>query len=172
MQKCIFPRNRILLLLGISEPDFLLHSAVTVDRRCFQSLLVPSLMLSGKKLHKEPVYAKKAVCGLTSLIIFDRLFVATLTQPSLCPLTPWVTGIILPALSDQHCSANSANSNSCNVCHYSVPQPPPRMPTVYAEQHESDEEKQFRRVFQQLAGDVSAMSTCTSLSISVAFFVF
>ncbi|XP_035522215.1 calpain small subunit 1a [Morone saxatilis] len=31
--------------------------------------------------------------------------------------------------------------------------PPPRRPTVYAEQHENDEEKQFRRVFQQLAGD-------------------
>lgn len=36
-----------------------------------------------------------------------------------------------------------------------VPQPPPRRPVAYAEQHESDEEKQFRRVFQQLAGDVS-----------------
>ncbi|XP_068577400.1 calpain small subunit 1-like [Cebidichthys violaceus] len=31
--------------------------------------------------------------------------------------------------------------------------PPPRRPVVYAEQHENDEEKQFRRVFQQLAGD-------------------
>nr|XP_040038413.1 calpain small subunit 1-like [Gasterosteus aculeatus aculeatus] len=31
--------------------------------------------------------------------------------------------------------------------------PPPRRPAVYAEQHESNEEKQFRRVFQQLAGD-------------------
>lgn len=40
--------------------------------------------------------------------------------------------------------------------HVSVPQPPPRRPLAYAEQHESDEEKQFRRVFQQLAGDVRA----------------
>ncbi|CAB1433591.1 unnamed protein product [Pleuronectes platessa] len=31
--------------------------------------------------------------------------------------------------------------------------PPPRRPLAYAEQHENDEEKQFRRVFQQLAGD-------------------
>uniref|UniRef100_A0A1A8HUZ6 Calpain, small subunit 1 a n=1 Tax=Nothobranchius kuhntae TaxID=321403 RepID=A0A1A8HUZ6_NOTKU len=31
--------------------------------------------------------------------------------------------------------------------------PPPRRPVAYAEKHESDEEKQFRRVFQQLAGD-------------------
>ncbi|KAJ8414575.1 hypothetical protein AAFF_G00037770 [Aldrovandia affinis] len=31
--------------------------------------------------------------------------------------------------------------------------PPPRRPLVYAEQHENDEEKQFRRVFQQLAGE-------------------
>ncbi|XP_062261787.1 calpain small subunit 1a [Platichthys flesus] len=31
--------------------------------------------------------------------------------------------------------------------------PPPRRPLAYAEQHENDEEKQFRRVFKQLAGD-------------------
>ncbi|XP_035034346.1 calpain small subunit 1a [Hippoglossus stenolepis] len=31
--------------------------------------------------------------------------------------------------------------------------PPPRRPLAYAEQHENDEEKQFRKVFQQLAGD-------------------
>ncbi|XP_027886823.1 calpain small subunit 1a [Xiphophorus couchianus] len=31
--------------------------------------------------------------------------------------------------------------------------PPARQPAVYAEKHESDEEKQFRKVFQQLAGD-------------------
>lgn len=35
--------------------------------------------------------------------------------------------------------------------------PPPRRPAVYAEQNESDEERQFRKVFQQLAGDVSAV---------------
>lgn len=40
----------------------------------------------------------------------------------------------------------------------SIPQPPPRMPVQYAEQRESDEERQFRKVFQQLAGDVSAAS--------------
>uniref|UniRef100_A0A1A8KDS8 Calpain, small subunit 2 n=1 Tax=Nothobranchius kuhntae TaxID=321403 RepID=A0A1A8KDS8_NOTKU len=33
------------------------------------------------------------------------------------------------------------------------PPPPPRPPLQRAEAHESDEEKQFRRVFQQLAGD-------------------
>lgn len=43
----------------------------------------------------------------------------------------------------------------------SILQPPPRRPVAYAEQHESDEEKQFRRVFQQLAGDVS-LPLCTS----------
>ncbi|XP_032446196.1 calpain small subunit 1-like isoform X2 [Xiphophorus hellerii] len=31
--------------------------------------------------------------------------------------------------------------------------PPPRRPLNYAEAHENDEEKQFRKVFQQLAGD-------------------
>ncbi|KAF7653498.1 hypothetical protein LDENG_00082250 [Lucifuga dentata] len=31
--------------------------------------------------------------------------------------------------------------------------PPPRRPLAYSVSHESDEEKQFRRVFQQLAGD-------------------
>lgn len=31
--------------------------------------------------------------------------------------------------------------------------PPPRRPLAYAESHENDEEKQFRKVFQQLAGD-------------------
>ncbi|XP_029922639.1 calpain small subunit 1-like [Myripristis murdjan] len=31
--------------------------------------------------------------------------------------------------------------------------PPPKRPLAYTESHESDEEKQFRRVFQQLAGD-------------------
>ncbi|XP_029302815.1 calpain small subunit 1b isoform X1 [Cottoperca gobio] len=31
--------------------------------------------------------------------------------------------------------------------------PPPRRPLNFAEAHENDEEKQFRRVFQQLAGD-------------------
>uniref|UniRef100_A0AAY5JWE3 EF-hand domain-containing protein n=1 Tax=Esox lucius TaxID=8010 RepID=A0AAY5JWE3_ESOLU len=31
--------------------------------------------------------------------------------------------------------------------------PPPRRPLAYAEQNESDEERQFRKVFQQLAGD-------------------
>ncbi|XP_039985805.1 calpain small subunit 1b isoform X1 [Xiphias gladius] len=31
--------------------------------------------------------------------------------------------------------------------------PPPRRPLNFAETHENDEEKQFRRVFQQLAGD-------------------
>ncbi|KAM9385174.1 calpain small subunit 1-like isoform 1-T2 [Pholidichthys leucotaenia] len=38
--------------------------------------------------------------------------------------------------------------------------PPPRMPRVYAEQHESDEEKQFRKVFHQLAGDDMEVSPC------------
>uniref|UniRef100_A0A3B3UZI4 Calpain small subunit 1 n=1 Tax=Poecilia latipinna TaxID=48699 RepID=A0A3B3UZI4_9TELE len=33
--------------------------------------------------------------------------------------------------------------------------PPPRRPLNYAEAHENDEEKQFRTVFHQLAGDVS-----------------
>uniref|UniRef100_A0A3P8U4E6 Calpain, small subunit 1 b n=1 Tax=Amphiprion percula TaxID=161767 RepID=A0A3P8U4E6_AMPPE len=32
-------------------------------------------------------------------------------------------------------------------------QPPPRRPFNFAESHESEEEKQFRKVFQQLAGD-------------------
>ncbi|KAM8853235.1 calpain small subunit 1b [Synchiropus picturatus] len=38
--------------------------------------------------------------------------------------------------------------------------PPPRRPINFAEAHESDEEKQFRRVFQQLAGDDMEVSPC------------
>lgn len=61
------------------------------------------------------------------------------------------------ALTDHHSSVYS------EFCCFLFPQPPPRRPAVYAEQHESDEEKQFRRVFQQLAGEVSAMTTFTPL---------
>uniref|UniRef100_A0A3P9P5L4 Calpain, small subunit 1 a n=1 Tax=Poecilia reticulata TaxID=8081 RepID=A0A3P9P5L4_POERE len=43
--------------------------------------------------------------------------------------------------------------------------PPPRRPTVYAEQHENDEEKQFRRVFQQLAGDDMEVSPTELMNI-------
>lgn len=38
-------------------------------------------------------------------------------------------------------------------------QPPPRRPLAYAEANESDEEQQFRKVFKQLAGDVSLIQT-------------
>ncbi|XP_059208134.1 calpain small subunit 1a [Centropristis striata] len=43
--------------------------------------------------------------------------------------------------------------------------PPPRRPAVYAEQHESDEERQFRRVFQQLAGEDMEVSPCELMNI-------
>uniref|UniRef100_A0A3B4VFQ0 Calpain, small subunit 1 a n=1 Tax=Seriola dumerili TaxID=41447 RepID=A0A3B4VFQ0_SERDU len=43
--------------------------------------------------------------------------------------------------------------------------PPPRRPLAYAEQHESDEEKQFRRVFQQLAGDDMEVSPTELMNI-------
>lgn len=91
---------------------------------------------------------------LSSLL--DPLFVATSTQPSLCPLTLWVD-IRDITLSVWHptCQLWRIKWTVC-VC---VPQPPPRRPNVYAEQYESDEEKQFRRVFQQLAGDVSVLLT-------------
>lgn len=42
-------------------------------------------------------------------------------------------------------------------------QPPPRRPLAYTNQNETDEERQFRRVFQQLAGDVSKPATATDL---------
>lgn len=51
-----------------------------------------------------------------------------------------------------------------------VPQPPPRMPVTHAAHNESEEEKQFRRVFQQIAGDVSAMPSYDSLKICCFFF--
>ncbi len=38
-------------------------------------------------------------------------------------------------------------------------QPPARRPLAYAEVNESEEEKQFRKVFQQLAGEVSIRQT-------------
>uniref|UniRef100_A0A8D3A0E5 Calpain, small subunit 1 a n=1 Tax=Scophthalmus maximus TaxID=52904 RepID=A0A8D3A0E5_SCOMX len=43
--------------------------------------------------------------------------------------------------------------------------PPPRRPVAYAEHHESDEEKQFRRVFQQLAGDDMEVSPSELMNI-------
>ncbi|KAA8586351.1 hypothetical protein FQN60_000187 [Etheostoma spectabile] len=43
--------------------------------------------------------------------------------------------------------------------------PPPRRPVQYAEQNESNEEKQFRRVFQQLAGDDMEVSPAELMNI-------
>nr|XP_057943971.1 calpain small subunit 1a [Doryrhamphus excisus] len=43
--------------------------------------------------------------------------------------------------------------------------PQPRRPALYTEQHESDEEKQFRRVFQQLAGDDMEVSPTELMNI-------
>lgn len=43
--------------------------------------------------------------------------------------------------------------------------PPPRRPAVYAEQHESDEERQFRQVFKQLAGDDMEVSPTELMNI-------
>ncbi|XP_078121656.1 calpain small subunit 1a isoform X1 [Sander vitreus] len=43
--------------------------------------------------------------------------------------------------------------------------PPPRRPVQYAEQSESSEEKQFRRVFQQLAGDDMEVSPSELMNI-------
>ncbi|XP_072302876.1 calpain small subunit 1a [Eucyclogobius newberryi] len=43
--------------------------------------------------------------------------------------------------------------------------PPPRRPTVYAEQNESNEEKQFRKVFQQLAGEDMEVSPSELMDI-------
>ncbi|XP_029704248.1 calpain small subunit 1a [Takifugu rubripes] len=43
--------------------------------------------------------------------------------------------------------------------------PPPRRPAVYAEQNESDEERQFRKVFQQLAGDDMEVSPAELMNI-------
>lgn len=42
-------------------------------------------------------------------------------------------------------------------------QPPPKRPLAYANQNETDEERQFRRVFQQLAGDVSTPAMAADL---------
>ncbi|KAK7904271.1 hypothetical protein WMY93_016878 [Mugilogobius chulae] len=43
--------------------------------------------------------------------------------------------------------------------------PPPRRPMAYAEQHESDEERQFRKVFQQLAGEDMEVSPTELMNI-------
>ncbi|XP_020790251.2 calpain small subunit 1a [Boleophthalmus pectinirostris] len=43
--------------------------------------------------------------------------------------------------------------------------PPPRRPVAYAEQHESDEERQFRKVFQQLAGEDMEVSPTELMNI-------
>lgn len=144
----------------------MLHFAFTVDRRCFlpKNWSVASLTTSsGENLHKVPVWAKKGDSWLNFSLHFWSCLVATSTQPSLCLLNLWVTVITLAALAALTITVTLVS----NVCCNSVPQVPPRRPAVYAEQHENDEEKQFRRVFQQLAGDVSAMSTCTSLWIFI-----
>lgn len=78
------------------------------------------------------------------------VFKATLIPPSLFPLNLWVASMIDTALSEWWCSVKL----NC-VCH--LMKPPPRRPAVFAEQNESEEERQFRKVFQQLAGDVSAV---------------
>uniref|UniRef100_A0A096M1A5 Calpain small subunit 1 n=1 Tax=Poecilia formosa TaxID=48698 RepID=A0A096M1A5_POEFO len=44
--------------------------------------------------------------------------------------------------------------------------PPPRRPLNYAEAHENDEEKQFRKVFQQLAGDIPSDSQQSTQNFS------
>lgn len=48
-----------------------------------------------------------------------------------------------------------------------VPQPPPQrhMTTVQAAANESNEDRQFRKVFQQLAGDVSTSCLCLEIRI-------
>ncbi|XP_018597437.1 calpain small subunit 1-like [Scleropages formosus] len=38
--------------------------------------------------------------------------------------------------------------------------PPPRRPLAYAEQNETEEERQFRKIFKQLAGDDMEISPC------------
>uniref|UniRef100_A0A673WL37 Calpain small subunit 1-like n=1 Tax=Salmo trutta TaxID=8032 RepID=A0A673WL37_SALTR len=43
--------------------------------------------------------------------------------------------------------------------------PPPRRPLAYAEQNENDEERQFRKVFQQLAGDDMEVSPTELMNI-------
>ncbi|XP_033848939.3 calpain small subunit 1-like [Acipenser ruthenus] len=43
--------------------------------------------------------------------------------------------------------------------------PPPRPSLQYAEQHESDEDRQFRKVFQQLAGDDMEVSPAELMNI-------
>lgn len=47
-------------------------------------------------------------------------------------------------------------SSLCELTVCVCVQPPPRRPLNFAEAHENEEEKQFRRIFQQLAGDVSS----------------
>lgn len=102
------------------------------------------------------------VLWIISVFIFDPFlsffffFLATLTPPSLSRSTQWVASLTKPG---------SLRVFECSVklsCVYCVMKPPPRRPTVFAEQNESEEEKQFRKVFQQLAGDVSAVRTLPS----------
>ena len=83
------------------------------------------------------------------------VFIATSTRPCLCPLTPWVPLVTSLARCRPHCPDHFLSWSLVLTSAVFVPQPPPRRPAVYAEQHESPEETQFRRVFQQLAGDVS-----------------
>uniref|UniRef100_A0A3Q3WKB1 EF-hand domain-containing protein n=1 Tax=Mola mola TaxID=94237 RepID=A0A3Q3WKB1_MOLML len=51
------------------------------------------------------------------------------------------------------------------VCVCVCVQPPPRRPLNFAEAHENEEEKQFRRIFQQLAGDDMEVSPSELMNI-------
>ncbi|KAK2828892.1 hypothetical protein Q5P01_019926 [Channa striata] len=59
---------------------------------------------------------------------------------------------------------NAVSNINLDQFEHSKP-PPPRMPVHFAEQHESDEEKQFRKVFQQLAGDDMEVSAPELMNI-------
>lgn len=101
-----------------------------------------------QKNHPIP---KRAVCLVFSTSHCNRAFAGTSTQPSSFPPNLWVTGISYFTQCVHRCTINSRLMTTF----VTFSKPAPRRPLAYAEQHESDEEKQFRRVFQQLAGDVS-----------------
>lgn len=108
-------------------------------------------------MHKVPCQARKCVFLLFNLW---SCLCSNIDPEQFAPSKPVSDSHYIISSSCQALSCWLWLLQVCNVC-ASVPQPPPRMPVQYAEQRESDEEKQFRKVFQQLAGDVSA--TCTSL---------
>lgn len=136
-------------------------------------------MLLGENLQNLFLFSQNIsqLC-IISVFTFDPFlffFQSNIDPSQFIPSEPVSNIMIETALSEWWCSVKLN-------CVYCLMKPPPRRPAVFAEQNESEEERQFRKVFQQLAGGVSAvlpsansfsqfcMFSCFSCNISAVTF--